>query len=548
MCVRVRVRFKKYTFNNIMCGIFACIHKSTSKVSVDKLQEGFDKIQHRGPDSSTWKTITTAAGHRTAHLGFHRLAIIGESDEILQDGRGVYAVCNGEIYNYKHLIKKYNLQMNSESDCEVIVQLYQKFGGLTRKLIDEFDGVFAFVLWDSTKEIFIAARDRIGVRPLFWAIDNNNVYYFASEAKAIQHVTTVEQFRPGYVFESPNTLYSFVGGGTTNNCVHATFDTCKIVLRELLTRAVEKRFMSDRPIGFLVSGGVDSSLIAAIANRISPHKITTFSIGLENSSDLIASRVVADFLQSNHHEVIITPAQIVDAIPNVVRQLETYDITTIRASIPMYLLSKFIRKNTPIKVIFSGEGADELFGGYLYSHKAPSLEAFSKDCERLMNELHVYDVLRGDRATAAWGLEIRVPFLDIDFMNFVRNMDPYWKMPSTFGVEKHILRDAFKDHLPKSILERQKQAFSDGVGYNSVETIKTHAATVMAASPAINIKNGANPVTAEGKLYFDLFSKHYKSCPLLYPSKYWMPQWCDNVTDPSATVLLDIHKKNAGEN
>ncbi|KKM03058.1 hypothetical protein LCGC14_1778200, partial [marine sediment metagenome] len=322
--------------------------------------------------------------------------------------------------------------------------------------------------------------------------------------------------------------------------LNVPYNTAQSVIRELFTEAVRKRLVSDRPIGFLVSGGLDSSLVAAVAHRLLGKQITTFSIGLPGSPDLLAARQVATHLQSDHHEVVISTDDILEALPKVVYHDETYDITTIRASIPMYLLSKYIAMHTNIKVIFSGEGADELLGGYLYFHKAPSYNALQNETLRLLQELYKYDVLRGDRTTAAWGLEIRVPFLDADFLSFVSNLDPSHKMPQRHTIEKAIVRDAFDGYLPDAVLYRQKEAFSDGVGYSSVVSLKNRAAENKQRCLDI-IPNTASPVTDEAHLYYFLFREHYSDRPGLHTEYYWMPMWHKGVTDPSATVL-ETHK------
>ncbi len=350
--------------------------------------------------------------------------------------------------------------------------------------------------------------------------------------------------------------------------LNVPYSPAQNIVRELFTEAVRKRLVADRPIGFLVSGGLDSSLVASVAQRLLGKRITTFSIGLPNSPDLLAARKVATYLNSDHHEVVITVNDILKALPDVIYHDESYDITTIRASIPMYLISKYIRANTDIKVIFSGEGADELLGGYLYFHKAPTPQAFQDETMRLMQDLYQYDVLRGDRTTSAWGLEIRVPFLDADFHSFVSNLDPAHKMPQDahtiefaerFGyfsraaarrpkykIEKAILRHAFAGYLPDEILHRQKEAFSDGVGYSSVAALKKLAADTaeQRAGRCLElVPNTAHPVTEEAQLYYLLFREHYSDRPGLHTGYYWMPSWHGDVTDPSATVL-ESHDAN----
>nr|QBK87642.1 MAG: asparagine synthase [Marseillevirus LCMAC201] len=601
-----------------MCGIFAYIQRGEfSTGDLQMIKKYFFRIKHRGPDYTSSVILTKF--NCSIFLGFHRLAIIGKTNSLLVDG-DTHLVCNGEIYNYKHLITKYRLPVKTDSDCEVILQLYQHHPQLWPDVLEELDGVFAFVLYDNVRGRFFISRDRIGVRPLFEG-NTQNTLAFASEGKAIPLVTAKPHL-PGVLhdltlrnegWEVSQSIWVKPG-----NYLNVPYMIAQNIIRELFTNAVRKRLISDRPIGFLVSGGLDSSLVAAVAHRLLGKQITTFSIGLPESPDLLAARKVAAYLQSDHHEVIISTDDILEALPNVIYHDETYDITTIRASIPMYLISKYISENTDIKVIFSGEGADELLGGYLYFHKAPTCDAFQNETIRLMQELYKYDVLRGDRTTSAWGLEIRVPFLDADFISFVSNIDPSHKMPKrctldasprsaklferaaeplvpkpafseteafpesgskqassasriepkarspegshsekqSFSfvenpkdfreprneIEKAILRHAFDGYLPNDILYRQKEAFSDGIGYNSVASLKQLAAENK--NRCLNlIPNTAHPVTDEAHLYYYLFRKHYSDRPGLHTMYYWMPMWHQNITDPSATVL-ETHSVN----
>jgi len=534
-----------------MCGISALIQNDDQRdeTVMPKFTKAFQSIQYRGPDHTS--TVSLTGHNKSVFLGFHRLAIIdptSKSDELLQDrpegkDQNVYLTCNGEIYNYQYLIKKYSLLVKTGSDCEVILQLYRQYPQLWPEIIEEFDGDFAFILYDANLGICLAARDRMGVRPLFHAHSKNNVA-FGSEGKAVPFVN-VRQFPPGHwVKFSQFEKYQPESWVMHRPYFRINYESAQVVIRELFTEAVRKRLMSDRPIGFLVSGGLDSSLVAAVAAKLLNKRITTFSIGLPGSPDLAAAAIVAKSINSDHHEIIISTADILEALPAVVRHCETYDITTIRASIPMYLISKYIKEHTDTKVIFSGEGADELLGGYLYFHKAPSYQAFQTETVRLLKELYKYDVLRGDRTTAAWGLEIRVPFLDADFLTFVTNIDPGHKMPkiphgfvqrTNHGIEKALMREAFAGYLPESIINRQKEAFSDGVGTSSVAALKKWASEHPA--PMVDIPGAATPQTDEARYYYQLFQEHYVEFRGLYPEYYWMPRWFDNVTDPSATVL-----------
>lgn len=500
-----------------MCGIRAGID-----VNEEKFIEELNLIQHRGPDCTLTKFVDNVA------LGFQRLSIIGVSEEnnVILEQDGVYLVCNGEIYNYTYLIEKYDLKCKTKSDCEVILQLYTVLE--PKALLLELDGVFSFFIYDSNIQSCFIARDRIGVRPLFYQSRNN--FLVSSESKGLTEPTI---FPPGQYF--------FVSSETCRWSSHTYFDytftrhlydnlLSQKMLHNTLIRAVEKRLISERPIGFLLSGGLDSSLVASIASHLVKGKITTFSIGFEGSPDLIAARKVADYLETDHHEVYLTQDQIVSAVPKVIYHLETYDITTVRASTPMYLLAEYISTKTDIKVIFSGEGADELLGGYLYFHNAPNSSLAQNESVRLMRQLHLFDVLRSDRTTAGHGLELRVPFLDADMINLCIGLDPELKFKDK--MEKKILRDAFKNYLPDEVLYRKKEAFSDGVGISSVETLKEYSSKLTKPNLIKLPNEGAIPYTPESKWYYFEYQKHFNGVL----QEYWMPKWND-VTDPSATVL-----------
>jgi len=524
------MKFKRqFNVNNNMCGIFSKFIRSDNP----NILAG-NAISHRGPDACIKVEL------KNTDLIFHRLAIIDPSEKsnVILNSNGVYLLCNGEIYNYRSLIHKYNLNSEPGSDCRVILELYHLFQN-PALFVNELDGVFAFVIYDQNKQVIYAGRDRYGVRPLFKYYSKEQTLAFSSEAKAFPNDSDalINPVKPGTLEKWIATEYKFEMSSMEKwfdpvvHPNHLDYSTSILFIRQYFTEAVRKRLMSDRPIGFLLSGGLDSSLVASVASRLLSNRITTFSIGLENSPDLIAARKVARFLDSIHHEIIITQQDITSIIEQVVFHTETFDTTTIRASIPMFLLAKYISQNTNIKVIFSGEGADELFGGYLYFKKAPNLVEFQKETERLVSELYMYDVLRGDRTTAAWGLELRVPFLDADFSRFVMEIDPLFKMTK---LEKKVLRDSFHGFLPDEILMRQKEAFSDGVGTGSIQALKEYAVRTVTET-----FNGRTP---EQELYYQLFEKYYSSMTDIKIEKYWMPRWCgNNVKDPSATVL-DVYK------
>jgi len=532
-----------------MCGILG--YYSNNEITIDifnRLKNGMTHIKNRGPDYTVVKELENCV------LGFHRLSIVGtdEQTNCLLHNREetVWMTCNGEIYNYEFLYEKYKFTKMTSSDCEIIIHLYEYYTEKGYDLVDminELDGVFAFMLYDKKKDIVFVARDKIGIRPLYYLTMDGSLIV-GSEGKGLVPIyeyyanlysdfTKIRQVPPGSYILLKNNQLTYVNKWDvySNNGlikIHGTEKHHKKMIHDLLEHAVIKRFQSNRPLGFLLSGGLDSSLIASIASH-HMKEITTFSIGLEGSPDLYHARKVAEYINNvetgqdvpNHHEIIITEKDIELALPEVIKCLETTDITTIRASIPMYLLSKYISEKTNIKVIFSGEGADELFGGYLYFHSAPSLYEFQIETHRLVNELHKYDVLRSDRTTAHWGLELRVPFLDKTFVEYVLHMDPYWKAPSTFEMEKYILRESFNEYLPANVLYRQKEAFSDGVGYSSVALLK---------------RLGLERYGSEENMYNSIYNTFGYGC-IENTTTHWMPKWNDGVTDPSATCL-SVHK------
>jgi asparagine synthase (glutamine-hydrolysing) len=425
-------------------------------------------------------------------------------------------MCNGEIYNWRELKKQFDIEYEGDSDCEIIGHLFNK-GKTVSEICRLLDGVFAFVL--VADGVVHAARDPIGIRPLFACLLDSIV--FASEAKAVlQEATQVVTFPPGTSWSSKNGYEKYDTTLTIKqNILQPESD--KIVL--LLEEAVKKRLMSEKKIGFLLSGGLDSSLIAAIGAKYLG-KIDTFSIGIKggNSPDIKNAKIVSEHLQSNHTSVFFTEEDGLTSLHSVINALESIDVTTIRASTPMYLLAKYIKENTDIKVILSGEGADELFGGYLYFHNSPSCEEFQEETERLVSSVHHFDVLRADRSTAVHGLEVRVPFFDKAFVNYVLSIPPEFKIPTKDKMEKYLLRNAFASSnlLPESILWRRKDAFSDAVGYKWVDVLKEKA----------NATNISEKVMYKN-IYCEIFGNRIPNVPY-----DWMPKWCD-VDDPSATYL-----------
>jgi asparagine synthase (glutamine-hydrolysing) len=469
-----------------MCGIFAG-QKPPQK----------NALSHRGPDFFNEVCV------KNTHLLFWRLAINGLGPVGHQpfERNGKYLIANAEIYNHTEFGGD-----PEGSDCEVILPLIEKHGLF--HTCDILRGDFAFIVTDG--EMTWAARDAVGVRPLFYCRSSQGIS-FASEMKALTHLgRNINIFPPGHLYDSK--LDSFV-------CWSPNYWDVPIMphnpsIKTILYESVLIRvYNSKRPVGFFLSGGLDSSIIAALGKRALGGRINTFSIGLDGSPDLLAARKMAEFLDSNHTEVLFTIEEGLKAIPDVIWNLETFDTTTVRASIPMYLLSEYIKKNTDIRVILSGEGSDELFGGYLYFHGAPDVASFKAETNRLVRDVHMFDVLRADRSTSAHGLELRVPFFDREFIDYVMNgINSELKLPKD-GYEKYILRKAFEDILPPEICWRQKNGMSDAVGYAWVDALRDFG---------------------EHK-YKDIFNEYFGDNDHVVPYK-WMPKWT-SVTDPSARIL-----------
>lgn len=486
------------------------------------------KIRHRGPD---WSGVFAS---EKAVISHERLAIVDPlsgGQPLYSRDRNIVLAVNGEIYNHQQIRKHYadTYEFQTQSDCEVILALYQDKGP---DFLEELNGIFAFALYDQEKDVFLIARDHIGIIPLYQGWDDEGRYYVASELKALEGVcSSIELFLPGQYFYSPDgkpkqwysrswTSYDVVKehGGSIEEVKHA------------LEAAVKRQLMSDVPYGVLLSGGLDSSIIAAITAQYAQKRVESddqetawwprlhsFAIGLEGSPDLKAARIAAAYLKTVHHEVHFTIQEALDALSDVIYHLETSDITTVRAATPMYLLGRVI-KSMGIKMVLSGEGSDEIFGGYLYFHKAPNAREFHEETVRKLSKLHLYDCLRANKSLAAWGVEGRVPFLDKEFMDVAMNLNPDLKLCPIVGenkrIEKWLLREAFKDYLPPEITWRQKEQFSDGVGYNWIDTLKQVTANLVTdeqfalASKRFPIHT---PATKEEYYYRCLFASHFPS-------------------------------------
>ncbi len=500
-------------------------------------KKGFDKTISRGPDDS--RIIDTGKGL----LGFHRLSIMGLTPDGMQPFEldGSYVVCNGEIYGYEkikeELSKKYKFK--SGSDCEILLPMYREYGtGMFAML----DAEFALIIFDGKTGKYIAARDPIGIRPLFYGYDKKGVILFASEAKNLVGMCDrVMPFPPGHYYIDGRFVQYCDIADVKEICRDSLETVCKKIHDKLIA-GVEKRLVADAKVGFLLSGGLDSSLVCAIAAKKSDKPIKTFAIGMsEDAIDLKYAKQVADYIGSDHTEVIMTKEQVLSELDKVVSILGTYDITTIRASMGMYLLCKWIHENTDIRVLLTGEISDELFG-YKYTDFAPSPEEFQKESQKRVRELYMYDVLRADRCISVNSLEARVPFGDLDFVKYVMSVDPAKKM-NVYGKGKYLLRHAFEgDYLPHDILYREKAAFSDAVGHSMVDYLKEYANSYYTDSEFEEIKKKythAVPFTKESLLYREIFEKYYPGQSDMVVD-FWMPNksWkgCD-VNDPSARVL-----------
>ena len=510
-----------------------------SGVTFDVFKQHFDATRSRGPDDT--RIVDTGKGL----LGFHRLAIMGLHPEGMQpfELHGSYLVCNGEIYGFD----KFKAELSkthhfiSESDCEVLLPLYEKYG------VDMFamlDAEYALILFDAKSGGFVAARDPIGIRPLYYGYDKAGVILFASEPKSLVGLTDkIMPFPPGHYYKDGQ-FVCYRDIAHVDAVCHDDLETVCSKIHDKLVAGVEKRLVADAKVGFLLSGGLDSSLVCAIAQKKSAVPIRTFAIGMsEDAIDLKYAKQVADYIGSDHTEVIMTRQLVLDSLEDVIHLLGTFDITTIRASMGMYLLCKWIHENTDIRVLLTGEISDELFG-YKYTDFAPSAEEFQKEAEKRIRELHMYDVLRADRCISVNSLEARVPFGDLDFVQYVMSVDPAKKM-NVYGKGKYLLRHAFEgDYLPHDILFREKAAFSDAVGHSMVDHLKAYAESYYTDEEFETLRQKythAQPFTKESLLYREIFEKYYPGQAEMVVD-FWMPNksWegC-NVNDPSARVLAN---------
>jgi len=550
-----------------MCGIVCAFDlKEKSEGLRPQLLMMSKKIRHRGPD---WSGIYA---DEKAILAHERLAIVdpasGKQPLFSEDGKLVLAA-NGEIYNHRALRKQfegtYNFQ--TESDCEVILALYKEKGP---GFIDEMNGIFGFALYDAEKDEYFIARDHMGIIPLYMGWDENGTFYVASELKALEGVCTkIELFPPGhYLHSKDGELTKWYSRDWMEYDAVKENQTSIDEIHDALEAAVHRQLMSDVPYGVLLSGGLDSSVTSAIAKKYAEKRIESddtqaawwpqlhsFSVGLEGSPDLAAAQLVADHIGTVHHEIKFTIQEGLDAIRDVIYNLETYDITTIRASTPMYLMARVI-KSMGVKMVLSGEGADELFGGYLYFHKAPNDQEFHEETVRKLSKLHMYDCLRANKSLASWGIEGRVPFLDKEFMDVAMRINPKDKMINGERMEKWVVRKAFESYLPESVAWRQKEQFSDGVGYSWIDTLKEVVNEKVTDEQLANAKYKfpiQTPTNKEEFYYRSIFAEHFPSdtAALSVPQEASVAcstkialEWdaaFKNMNDPSGRAVANVH-------
>jgi asparagine synthase (glutamine-hydrolysing) len=550
-----------------MCGIVAVFNiKNQNETLRQQVLEMSRKQRHRGPD---WSGIFCGENTILAH---ERLSIVdpesGGQPLYSKDGNLVLAV-NGEIYNHQEIRKQYadRYEFQTKSDCEVILALYQEKGV---NFLDDLNGIFAFALYDKTNDTFLIGRDHIGIIPLYEGWDKLGNYYVASELKALEGVCTkIESFLPGQYYYSKDEAKTKWYTRDWEEYDNVKDNASSVdELRQALEDAVHRQLMSDVPYGVLLSGGLDSSVVSAIAKKYSAKRVESgdktgawwpqlhsFSVGLEGSPDLKHAAEVAKFIGTVHHEIKFTIQQGLDAIRDVIYHLETYDVTTIRASTPMYLMARVI-KSMGIKMVLSGEGADEIFGGYLYFHKAPNAEEFHKETVRKLDKLHLYDCNRANKSLAAWGVEGRVPFLDKEFMDVAMRLNPADKMSGEGKMEKWILRKAFEDYIPESVAWRQKEQFSDGVGYSWIDTLKdiAHAEITDDMMERSSFRFAINPPLNKEEYYYRLiFEEHFPSdaaagtvpsVPSVACSTPIALEWDEafkNMNDPSGRAVRAVH-------
>ena len=552
-----------------MCGFVGAFEfKVDSEELRPQVLEMSKKVRHRGPD---WSGIYCG---EKAILAHERLAIVdvasGKQPQYSKDGNLILAV-NGEIYNHRDIRQKYKdkYEFMTQSDCEVILALYADKGP---DFMEDLSGIFAFCLYDKNKDVFMVGRDHMGIIPLYMGWDDKGAFFVASELKALEpYCSRIELFPPGHYMYSPEgkELKRWYKRDWMDYENVKDSETSIDDLRQALEDAVQRQLMSDVPYGVLLSGGLDSSVISAIAKKFAAKRIESgnkndawwpqlhsFAVGLVNSPDLPAARKVSEHIGSVHHEIKFTIEEGLDAVNDVIYHLETYDVTTVRASTPMYLMARIIR-SMGIKMVLSGEGADEVFGGYLYFHKAPNAKAFHEETVRKLDKLHLYDCLRANKSLAAWGVEGRVPFLDKEFLDVAMRMNPKDKMTGNGKMEKWVIRKAFENYLPESVAWRQKEQFSDGVGYSWIDTLKALAEKKISDKQMTDaaVRFPINPpMNKEEYMYRTMFEKHFPSdsaaqsvpsVPSIACSTPTALEWdalFRNAADPSGRSVSSVHQ------
>lgn len=550
-----------------MCSIFGILDIKSDAATLRKTAlEMSKRLRHRGPD---WSGVYSCD---KAILVHERLSIVdpGNGAQPLYNPERTHVLAvNGEIYNHKELEKDLTVDFHFQtgSDCEVILAKYKEKGPA---FLDEINGIFAFILYDADEDAYLLGRDHMGIIPMYMGYDDKGNFYVASEMKALTPVCkSVQEFPPGhYLWSKDGQLTRYYQRDWMDYDQVKDNVTDKLALRDALEDAVKRQLMCDVPYGVLLSGGLDSSIISAVTKQFAARRIEdngqseawwpqlhSFAVGLKGSPDLAAAQKVATHLGTIHHEITFTVQEGLDALRDVIYHLETYDVTTIRASTPMYLMARFI-KAMGIKMVLSGEGSDELFGGYLYFHKAPDAKEFHEETVRKLSQLHMYDCLRANKSMAAWGVEGRVPFLDKEFMDVAMRLNPKDKMCGHGKIEKHILREAFEHYLPKEVAWRQKEQFSDGVGYSWIDSLKAFVEQEVsdqqfeAAAYRFPINT---PLTKEAYYYRTIFEEHFplesaarcvpygKSVACSTPKALEWDEQFQKMADPSGRAVMDVH-------
>ncbi len=553
-----------------MCGI-VCAFELKEPVSVlrPKILMMSKKVRHRGPD---WSGIYS---DKNAIIAHERLAIVdptsGKQPLFSDDNRYILAA-NGEIYNHREIRKRFKnkYRFKTNSDCEVILALFKE---KKKNFLDEMNGIFAFAIYDTLEDKYFIARDHIGIIPLYIGWDKNGTFYVSSELKSLEsNCDKIELFPPGHYLSSDEDGFKNWYSRDWESFDRIKNNSTNIEeLENALTNAVHRQLMSDVPYGVLLSGGLDSSITSALAKKFASKRIESddtkgawwpqlhsFSVGLEGSPDLAAARKVADHIGTIHHEIKFTVQEGLDALSDVIYHLETYDVTTVRASTPMYLMARAI-KSLGIKMVLSGEGADELFGGYLYFHKAPSPKEFHEETVRKLKKLHQYDCLRANKSLAAWGIEGRVPFLDKDFIDIAMRINPKDKMITGERMEKWVVRTAFEKYLPESVTWRQKEQFSDGVGYSWIDKLKEVAEENVSNQQMKKADKlfPINPPQNKEEFYYrKIFENHFSSdaaamsvpsVPSVACSTPVALEWdkaFKNINDPSGRAIINVHRES----